>query len=243
MSVWAVARRPKWILGLILALVIAGVFAALAQWQLQRSIDDATVVERDTEKAVALESVAEAQAVISTDASGRLVVVSCQVVPGDDVVLENRSSPQGNGSWLVRHCKTAEGSSLAIALGWSRETIDPAGILHPEGMLKGRYVPTEAPQQSDYRAGERSALAVPELINLWEKPGPVYGGYLVLSEAPAGLIAIGTDAPPTERQLNLLNLFYAAEWIVFAGFAVYLWYRLLKDEWLRELEEASRVAP
>jgi len=243
MSVWAVARRPKWILGLILALVIAGVFAALAQWQLQRSIDDATVVERDTENAVALESVAEAQVVISTDASGRLAVVSCQVVPGDDVVLENRSSPQGNGSWLVRHCKTAEGSSLAIALGWSKEKIDPAGIPHPEGVLEGRYVPTEAPQQSDYRAGERSALAIQELINVWQEPGPVYGGYLVLSEAPEGLVAIGTDAPPTERQLNWLNLFYAAEWVVFAGFAVYLWYRLLKDEWLRELEEASRVAP
>jgi cytochrome oxidase assembly protein ShyY1 len=243
MSVWAVARRPKWIAGLIFALIVAGVFAALGQWQLQRSIDDATVVERDTENAVSLESVATVQSVISSNASGRLVTVSCDAVSGDDVVLTQRSSPQGTGSWLIRHCKLSDGSSLAVALGWSKESINPASIAQPEGVLEGRYVPTESAQQSNYREGERSALAIPELVNLWQDPGPVYGGYLVLTVAPDGLVTIGTEAPPTSRQLNWLNLFYAAEWIIFAGFAVYLWYRLLKDEWLRELEEASSLAP
>lgn len=240
---WQLARRPKWIAGLLFALVVAGVFAALGQWQLERSIEDATVIERDTETAVALSSVATPQSVITSNASGRVVEVECDVVPGDDVVLGNRSNPDGQGSWLVRHCVTAEGYSLAVAVGWSKEAINPDSIPQPDGVLVGRYVPTEAPQQSDFQEGERSALAVPELINLWQEPGPVYGGYLVLQEAPEGLWAIGTEAPPTERQLNWLNLFYAAEWIIFAGFALYLWYRLLKDEWLRQLEESPGIAP
>jgi surfeit locus 1 family protein len=33
-------------------------------------------------------------------------------------------------------------------------------------------------------------------------------------------------------------VFYAIEWVVFAGFAVYLWYRLVKDQYEREMEDA-----
>lgn len=240
---WRLARRPKWIVGLLFALVVAAVFAALGQWQLERSIEDATVIERDTENVVSLESVASAQTVITSEASGRIVSVECSFVEGDDVVLENRRTLQGTGSWLVRHCMGANGSSLAVAIGWSEDAIDPSLVENPTGVLIGRYVPTESPQQSDFKNGERSALALSDLVNVWANPGPVYGGYLVLAEAPEGLLTIGTEPPPTERQLNWLNLFYAAEWIIFAGFAVYLWYRLLKDEWLREQEEALSAAP
>ena len=240
---WRVAVRPKWIAALVLALVVAGVFAALGQWQLERSIAEATVIERDTENTVPLESVGSPQSVITTNASGRMVSVICSFVPGDDVVISNRPTSNGTGSWLVRHCQTPEGASLAVALGWSPEAITTAEIPDPQAPLVGRYVPTESPQQSDFRAGERSALAVPELLNLWSNPGPVYGGYLVLAEAPEGLLTIGTETPATERQLNWLNLFYAAEWAIFGVFAIYLWYRLVKDEWERELEEASRQAP
>ena len=70
------------------------------------------------------------------------------------------------------------------------------------------------------------------------KPGPVYGGYLVLDQAPQGLASIVTVPPETDRELNWLNIFYAAEWVIFALFALYLWYRLVKDVWERELEEA-----
>jgi surfeit locus 1 family protein len=241
--VWRVARRPKWIAALVLALAVAGVFAALGQWQLERSIAEATVIERDTENTVPLDSVGSPQSVITTNASGRMVSVECSFVEGDDVVISNRPTSGGMGSWLVRHCQTPEGASLAVAVGWSPEPITAGEIPDPATLLVGRYVPTESPQQSDFRAGERSALAVPELLNLWSDPGPVYGGYLVLAEAPEGLLAIGTEAPATQRQLNWLNLFYAAEWAIFGVFAIYLWYRLVKDEWERELEEASRQSP
>jgi cytochrome oxidase assembly protein ShyY1 len=241
--VWRVARRPKWIAALVLAVVAAGAFAALGQWQLERSIAEATIVERDTENTVPLESIAAPQSVVTTNASGRMVSLECSFVEGDDVVITNRPSSGGAGSWLVRHCTTPQGASLAVAVGWSPETITPSEIADSATPLVGRYVPTESPQQSDFRSGERSALAVPELLNLWSKPGPVYGGYLVLAEAPEGLLTIGTQAPVTERQLNWLNLFYAAEWAIFGVFALYLWYRLVKDEWERELEEASGESP
>ena len=40
-------------------------------------------------------------------------------------------------------------------------------------------------------------------------------------------------------ELNWLNVFYAVEWVVFAGFAVFLWYRLVRDAVERERDEAE----
>ena len=240
---WRVARRPKWIAALLLALGVASTFGLLGQWQLDRSIEQGTIIERNTETVVPLESVATPQSVITSEASGRMVSVECRFVEGDDVVLDNRRTLQGVGQWLVRHCMTEQGNSLAVAVGFAPSGVSANTLPATTGEIVGRYVPTESPQQSDFVAGEISTVAVPELLNLWADPGPVYGGYLVLSEAPEGLSTIGTEAPPTESQLNWLNLFYALQWVIFGLFALYLWWRLVRDEWEREAENASSPAP
>jgi surfeit locus 1 family protein len=241
--VWRVARRPKWIAALFLALGVASIFGLLGQWQLDRSIEQGTIIERDTETVVPLESLATPQSVITSEASGRMVSVECRFVEGDDVVLDNRRTLQGVGQWLVRHCMTEQGNSLAVAVGFAPSGVSANTLPATTGEIVGRYVPTESPQQSDFVAGEISAVAVPELLNLWADPGPVYGGYLVLSEAPEGLSTIQTEAPPAESQLNWLNLFYALQWVIFGLFALYLWWRLVRDEWEREAENASSPAP
>lgn len=240
---WRVARRPKWIAALFLALGVASIFGLLGQWQLDRSIEQGTIIERNTETVVPLESVATPQSVITSEASGRMVSVECRFVEGDDVVLDNRRTLQGVGQWLVRHCMTEQGNSLAVAVGFAPSGVSANTLPATTGEIVGRYVPTESPQQSDFVAGEISTVAVPELLNLWADPGPVYGGYLVLSEAPEGLSTIGTEAPPTESELNWLNLFYALQWVIFGLFALYLWWRLVRDEWEREAENASSPAP
>lgn len=240
---WRVARRPKWIAALLLALGAAAVFGLLGQWQLDRSIEQATVIERDTETVVPLETVATPQSVTTSEASGRMVSVECSYVEGDDVVLTNRRTLQGVGQWLVRHCMTEDGSSLAVAVGFSPSGLSPGMLPASSTTVIGRYVPTESPQQSDFMDGEMSTVAVPELLNLWANPGPVYGGYVVLLKAPEGLSTIDTEPPPTESELNWLNLFYAAQWVIFGVFAIYLWWRLVRDEWEREAEGLPTPAP
>ena len=44
---------------------------------------------------------------------------------------------------------------------------------------------------------------------------------------------------PPAQQVNWLNLFYSVEWVVFAGFALFIWWRLVKDDYRRDLEEDS----
>lgn len=242
---WQVARRPKWIGALVFALIVAGVFAWLGQWQLARSFEQATVIERDTENPVDLLSVATAQSIITSDASGRLVSVECAFVPGDQVWVTNRTLPEGSGDWLIEHCRLDSGESLAVAVGWVQDSsmvsAPPSATIRQT--LTGRYVPTESPQSSDFEAGERSTISVAELINLWADPGPVFGGYLVWNQAPDGFQPIVTQPPSSERQLNWLNIFYAAEWAIFAVFALYLWYRLVRDEWEKEQAELAESRP
>jgi surfeit locus 1 family protein len=247
-SVWAVARRPRWIAALILALAIAAGFAALGQWQIARSFENAAPREEQTEVVVPLDTISQPQHPVPDSATGQLVTVPAQFVAGDYEVLSDRINHSGPGFWVVGHALTPGGASLAVALGWAATPDAAADAIRalddsaPDGALTGRYLPTESPQESDFEKGIRSSMAVPELINLWATPPEgVYGGYLIADAAPAGLELIDAPAPITDVSLNLLNIFYAVEWVIFAGFAIFLWYRLVKDAWEEENAEEPTV--
>lgn len=244
---WEIARRPRWIAALVLALAVAAGFAALGQWQIARSIESATVVERETEKVVELESVIEPGGAVPTALTGQLVSTQGTLVAGDYVILRDRVNGGTPGWWVTGHVITETGASLAVALGWApneQQALDAAESLDGEDRqleVDGRYLPSEAPQETNFET-TFSTMSVAALVNLWHDPADsVYAGYVILTDAPGGLEAIDSPAPTTEVTLNWLNLFYALEWVLFAGFAVFLWWRLVKDAWEREQEELTAV--
>jgi surfeit locus 1 family protein len=247
--VWSVARRPQWIGALVLALVIAAGFAALGQWQISRSIIDATVVERDTETVVTLESLVEPGSSTTEKIAGHMVSFDGTLVSGDSSVLSDRINGSETGYWVMGHVVTSTGASVAVALGWSptKEGADaaaePAMGITALVPYVGRYLGTESPQDSDFENGERNTAAVAALINEWTTaPTAVYGGYVVSADPLPGLEPIVSPAPEDEVTVNWLNIFYAVEWVVFAVFAVFLWFRLVRDAWEREVEFAAEDA-
>lgn len=228
----------------MLALALAGVFAALGQWQLERSVAAGLVTEVDTETVVPLDELAEPQTPVTGEQAARLVSVAGRYVAEDAEVLPGRVHEGRSGAWLVGHLVTDDGVTLAVALGWAPDA-DAARAAAPEGSaeveLTGRYLPSESPTESDPIRGTR-ALAVPELINIWPEVDTAYAGYLVVSEAPAGLSTIDAPPPSPVTGVNWLNLFYAVEWALFAGFALYLWYRVVRDVVEAEAERAGAAA-
>ncbi|MGV8885911.1 MAG: SURF1 family protein [Microbacteriaceae bacterium] len=251
---WQVARRPRWIGALVLCLAIAAGFAALGQWQISRSVEDGTIIDRDSETIVPLEQIAEPQATITTRAAGQRVSFTASTVDGDWVIVGERSNAGVAGYWVIAHALVgaddAQGAtdatapSLAVALGWAPTRQAAASVIATsprlDGSFTGRFLATEPPAEDDFENGEQQAVSVAALINQWvDAPSSVYGGYVVLDEAPAGLDTIDSPVPTSEVTLNWLNIFYAVEWAVFAVFAVFLWFRLVKDEWQRELEDAE----
>jgi cytochrome oxidase assembly protein ShyY1 len=238
-----IALRPRWILALLVALGLAAGFVLLSQWQLSRSVQQATVIARNTETVVDLDSVAAPQSAVTTKAAGQLVAVTAAYSSQDFTALSARYNHGRKGYWLVGHAITPNNVSLAVALGWA-PTAEAALAAAPaatgEFAIDGRYQATEPATDDDFESGEHSSMAVATLINEWGSvPQTVYGGYLILGEAPPGLETIDAPAPSAEVVLNWLNVFYAVEWVLFAGFAVFLWWRFVRDAWEREQEEAE----
>ena len=248
--------RPRWVAALLLALGIAAAFALLGQWQLERAVESAVVVERPTEEVRPFAGVAEPDRPTTQAATAQLVEVTGTVVTGDTVIVEGRLNDGVAGYWPVVHLEVTDGTpaGLPVALGWAadEETARGAAEAFERSIdagepitIVGRFLPSEAPIAPD-EDGDPFAMqtvAVAQLINVWDDydDRPVYFGYVTAAEAPAGLDAILSPPPEQEQQLDWLNIFYAIEWAVFAGFAIYLWYRLVRDAVEREREEQEEA--
>jgi SURF1 family protein len=140
-----------------------------------------------------------------------------------------------------------------VARGW---VTDPAeAVAPPSGTIEltGRLIPSESPlSNTDAGPGRASAVSVAELINIWEVSS--YPGFIAADTEMAGTTDVSAAAggavkplnvgpQPAAQKVNLLNIFYAAEWVVFAGFALFIWWRLVKDDYRRELEDALDDEP
>jgi hypothetical protein len=130
------------------------------------------------------------------------------------------------------------------------ETIEQAmtelqSSMLPQDFLEstGRYLQSEAPVEfpdpnKTYLFG---SLSLAQLVNLYSSdPVESFAGFLALDAEP-GLELERINLPPQEvgTTVNWLTLFYAVEWALFAGFAVFLWWRLVQDELVREQGVAS----
>ena len=246
---WRVARRPRWIVALVLALGIAAGFAALGQWQVGRAVQTATVVKYPTERVMPLSKFATPQKEVTDRAAGQMVSVLARRVAGDTYVVVDRVNFGVSGYWVLGHYVAENGASLAVALGWSPKRSSAAAVADamnfaaPATTVIGRYQPTEPPDQSDFENHVRSVVSIPWLINEWSVVTPTtYGGYIVDRTPPKGLTAIESVRPIDDVSLDWLNVFYAVEWVLFAGFAIYLWYRLVKDASEREEEDRQDAA-
>lgn len=246
---WLVARRPRWIAALLFALLLAAAFAVLSQWQLSRSIQNGTVAPTSTESVEELSSVARPQSPVTDKLDGQLVEARGSWVPGDYAVISDRLNDGKVGYWVVGHFSAAttsgEKAGLAVAVGWTANAATATSVMNDlapttaEVTVSGRYNVGESPTDSDFEHGKLTTVAPSELVNVWKTTdrAGVYGGYLVSATAVSGLEPIYSPKPITTVQVDLLNIFYAIEWIVFAGFAIFLWYRLVRDTWEREEEE------
>lgn len=239
--------RPWWIGMLGFALLVAAVFAWLGQWQLARAIDTNPPPPGMTEEVRPLAEVVEPGAYLPEPLVGQRVSVSGQWVAEDFLVVSSRYNDGEEGYWVTGQLRTAERTSLAVALGWAadRATADAAvSALAARGAvpaeLTGRLISDEGPALPPRAEPERMDRMSPAaLLARWHEIEQlrVYRPYMASAAAPDGLVDISSPAPDDAAGVNWLNVFYAVEWAIFAGLAFYMWYRLARDAWEREVEE------
>ncbi|MGK9146251.1 SURF1 family protein [Plantibacter flavus] len=247
--------RPRWIGVLVLALAVAGAFAALSQWQLARALESGQVVVGDTETVRSLDGLVEPGVGLREADAGQRVSISGSWAPKDYIVVGERVNDGVLGYWVTGHLTTDRGDAagLAVALGWTEDrsvaeaVADELNARQPDGQvdLVGRLNPPEGPEDppADAAPTDLNNMSVAALLNRWNDADGlrVYTAFLVDDETADGLEPISSPAPSQEIQLNWLNIFYAAEWVIFAVFAVFLWFRLAKDAWEREIEELEEA--
>lgn len=234
---WQVAFRPRWIGAFFLSLLIAAGLGALAQWQLERSF----VPPQTTTTEV-------------TGETKKLMLDKNQVYLVSDRIQAGKS-----GFWLIANTKDSEGKSYTVALAWA-ESLDIAEQARTDLMnsqTAQAFLPTklfkidpEAPvsiadQSRPYLLG---SLSMAQLVNLYS-PGEAIdadpSAWVAGSEAAGGMLFMHAGMQPIELAytdpgaINWLTAFYALEWTIFAGFAVFLWWRLVRDTQIREQADSK----
>ena len=271
-----VMLRPWWIGMLLFALVVAAVFAWLGQWQLGRAIDTNPPPPGATEQVQPIAAVTAPGEYLPEPLVGQRVAVAGTFVAGDFLVVSSRFNDGQEGYWVTGQLRVDPASaggiaptSLAVAIGWAatREAADAAAsaldataastaaaaTAERAVELTGRLISDEGPVRpgTGQPATEMTRMSPAALLGWWHDTDGlnVYRPYLVADgtdDLPAGLVAIDSPAPTEGSNVNWLNIFYAVEWAIFAGFAFYMWYRLAKDAWEKEveaLEESRASAP
>lgn len=264
------ALKPTWIAGLILALVVSGVFVLLGKWQMDNAASAPPPLTQTETPVPLTEHFVPGKAMYGTEAD-QVVTLGGQFLPDTDVFIHPRLHGDEEGYWVVTAFRVQgapQDEVIPVVRGWTESTgqTDPA----PEGEIQmtGRLLPAEGPGPEGIEQTPDGTvlanLASAELINLWDVRS--YAGYVApfemtasgaggAAEGAAGGAADGEEVgatvagsslepvivgpQPQETTYNWMNIFYAIEWVVFAGFAIYLWWRFLRDDHLRAQDEAE----
>lgn len=257
-----VAVRPRWIGALVLALIVAAICAGFAQWQLERSLIEQNLQtqrlsELKNQTIVPLESLAKPNQHLPANNTSRLVGFRASLDPASSLVVKDRLQVNGQGAaetgfWLIAKADTELGPMVPVVLGWysTAEAARAAGQeLKALGNsdtqpFSGYLEYPEPPENQDPSTPWMvNSVASAQLVNLWSPEQTIdsYEGFVILNQAPdltlANPPALVTFKPGDERPIdvNWLNIFYGVEWAMFAGFAFFMWWRLVEDERKKEL--------
>ncbi|GAA2287163.1 SURF1 family protein [Nonomuraea roseoviolacea subsp. roseoviolacea] len=164
------------------------------------------------------------------DASRQLLVIDRQ----PDVDAPGGKADRDRGFWVLTPLRLGDGTLLPVVRGWTA-TADAAGLAVPSGevTVSGRLRPQQGTDSVQRRPeelppGQVQTVSTGQLVNLWNG-GRIRDGYVV-AQPPSGALTQVKVAPPVVGgTFTWRNLAYAANWWIFAGFAVFMWFHFVRD--------------
>lgn len=228
---------PRW-WGINVFVVLAiPVCIFMGTWQLGRFEDRVASHQAAKEApdpgkrpAVALESLLP----VDQETSGRHATASGRY--GDQFLVPDRELDGKTGSYVLTMLRTDGGKALPVVRGWlpsgEKAPAPPTGEVTVTGSLQA----SETTGSDGVRAGgglpqgQLAMISAASLVNL--VPYDVYDAWVTVSKASDGLRTVPAGAPQnTGLDLKAFqNLGYTGEWFVFAGFVVFMWFRLVRRE-------------
>ncbi|MFX0538249.1 SURF1 family protein [Ornithinimicrobium sp. Y1847] len=232
------ALKPAWLalLALLVAVVIS--FYQLGMWQLGVSSNRAArelAAEQEAFGTVPLQELFAPGEKFTDVQAGRSVEVTGAYADADQFLVPDRRLEGRPGYWVVTPVRTEQSGSAALLPVVRGFVTDPGDAGRP-GSDPVRLTGTLTPSESDHLGadlpeGQRGAIDLADLVNLWELP--VYNAFIFLvHEEPARTPAVVERVPPPvlgADGIDYRNLGYAMQWFVFALFAIYMYLRFLRQ--------------
>lgn len=251
------AAKPRMLALLVLVLAGAVVFIQLGAWQLDRAaLRGASEAKQITAERLAAAPVPLEGAIQVGDTfmqSHQLLKVAATGEWGRDVLVPNRVVEGVPAVLVVSEFVLSDESWIPVLRGWlpaAELPADPVKLpaaaaalvaVPQDASVIGYLSASEDTSPGVYPPGTAGSISSAALANLWG--GATYTGFIVAIDGAEW--SLETMPPPSyaqEQGMNLQNLFYAGEWFIFGGFALFMWWRWVKDDALRVKEAALLAA-
>lgn len=232
---------PRWWAINVFVLLAIPFCVFMGSWQLGR-FEDRVESHRTAEEKVSEDQREAARPLaellpVDKETSGEQATATGRY--GKQLLVPDRELDGKRGYYVLTMLRTDNGKALPVVRGWLPGDADaakapaaPTGEVTVTGALQASESPGSdgVSAAGGLPAGQTGAISAASLVNL--VPYEVYDAWVTLAEADAGMTAVPAKAPQdTGLDLKAFqNLGYTGEWFVFAGFVVFMWYRLVRRE-------------
>jgi cytochrome oxidase assembly protein ShyY1 len=238
------ALKPRWLGLFALLVVIVVACVMLGMWQLgvarDQGLAEAVAQAADRPRAD-VTAVLEPHAEFPATASARRISATGRYAASGQVLVADRRLDGAAGYWVLSpFVVESSGATLPLVRGFVRSPAEapepPAGTVEVEGAL----APGESPAQDagGLPDGQLGSVDLSILVNVW--PGDLYNAFAFVTaetsaagpvEVSGGPDGLARVPPPTvETGLAWRNAAYAVQWWIFAAFAVWMWFKMVRDD-------------
>ncbi|MET8555817.1 SURF1 family protein [Streptomyces sp. NPDC004959] len=231
---------PRW-WGIHVFVLLAIPFCVfMGSWQLSR-FEDRVDTHKDAEATAEAHADGAARPLaevlpVTSETSGQRTRATGRYV--EQLLVPDRGLDDRDGYYVLGLLRTGEDKVLPVVRGWHEGPAPAKAPAAPTGTVTvtGALQPSEDARSTGVHAsgglpaGQVGIIGAASLVNLTSYD--VYDGWITLDRAEAGLTPVPAKTPEGHG-LDLKafqNLGYTGEWFVFAGFVVFMWYRLVRRE-------------
>jgi len=238
------ALKPRWLGLLAIVLLVMVSFSMLGLWQLNVARDKGRA---EQVRSAPVRPVVDVAAVLTPhspfplDGTGRRVTVTGRYDGTGQVLVTPRRLHGEPGYWVVTPLVVAStGARIAVVRGFVTEPGQavaprPADAVTVSGTLALGESPTTQHDGPALPDGQLAVLDLSQLVNRW--PGSLYNGFVFATAEQPDVTSAASPAmqrvpPPAliTSGLSWRNAAYAFQWWIFALFAGYMWWRMVRDD-------------
>lgn len=223
-------RTPRWVALGLLAVILALAALALGRWQWERSTDIIRAEEVARAEPIAVQRVTDVGEAFDNPLIGRPVFAEGRYLAVDQTAVLSRSVDEIPGVWVLTPLDLADGSAIAVVRGWApslEAAPAPSGAVRVEGI----WHPNERFYRDEpLRSDGVLAISSERLRDRWDlnlRPGFIM---LTAQQPDSDLVNVPQTVTTADVPFPLQNVFYAVQWFVFAGFAIWVYFRWLRLE-------------